>query len=181
MTFAGVNASLRKRFGQRVKELRQATGLSQEAFADRCGFARSYMSRIERGKANPSLDAVQDLADALGVEVVKLFVVNGELVATGVALEVPFARDGSYFSPTTFRPTTKEYNVGDKGAGNSQYFKEFADALAYLQARRAANKPVRWWRPNAKGDWGIVTAARWAPLPNPASVLVPQPSDDSSV
>ena len=157
--------SLRKRFGQRVKQLRQATGLSQEAFADRCGFVRSYMSRIERGKANPSLDAVQDLADALGVEVFRLFIVDGEPAATSTALEVPFARDGSYFSPMTFRPTTKEYNVGDKGAGNNEYFTEFADALAYLQARRAANEPVRWWRPNTKGNWSVVTAVRWATLP----------------
>jgi len=36
------------------------------------------MSRIERGGANPSLDAVQVLADALNVEVFKLFVLNGE-------------------------------------------------------------------------------------------------------
>jgi ribosome-binding protein aMBF1 (putative translation factor) len=36
--------TLRIQFGERVKELRIATGMSQEAFADRCGFARSYMS-----------------------------------------------------------------------------------------------------------------------------------------
>jgi transcriptional regulator with XRE-family HTH domain len=47
--------------------------MSQEAFADKCGFARSYMSRIERGAANPSLDAVQTLADALRVTVGELF------------------------------------------------------------------------------------------------------------
>ena len=64
---------LRKQFGQRVKELRLAASMSQEAFADRCGFARSYMSRIERGGANPSLDAVEVLASALGVSVVVLF------------------------------------------------------------------------------------------------------------
>lgn len=50
-----------------------ASGLSQEAFADKCGFARSYMSRIERGTANPSLDAVQALADALKVPAARLF------------------------------------------------------------------------------------------------------------
>ncbi|HAL6884082.1 TPA: helix-turn-helix transcriptional regulator, partial [Klebsiella pneumoniae] len=53
--------SLRIQFGERVKELRIATGLSQEAFADRCGFARSYMSRIERGGSNASLDAIEVL------------------------------------------------------------------------------------------------------------------------
>lgn len=60
-------------FGQRVRELRLATGLSQEEFAERCGFARSYMSRIERGGANPSLDAIQVLADAFRVKPRELF------------------------------------------------------------------------------------------------------------
>ena len=48
-------------------------GSSQEAFADRCGFARSYMSRIERGRGNPSLDAIETLAGGLKVQVVRLF------------------------------------------------------------------------------------------------------------
>lgn len=47
--------------------------MSQEEFADKCGFARSYMSRVERGKGNPSLDAVETLAAALKVPVVRLF------------------------------------------------------------------------------------------------------------
>ena len=56
--------------------------MSQEAFADRCGFARSYMSRIERGGANPSLDAIEVLADALGVKVAALFAEEGSEHAT---------------------------------------------------------------------------------------------------
>jgi len=65
--------SLRHRFGHRVRALRLATGMTQEAFADRCGFARTYMSRIETGGANPSLDAIKTLADALKVELSVLF------------------------------------------------------------------------------------------------------------
>lgn len=53
--------------------MRLTSGMSQEAFADKCGYARSYMSRIERGLANPSLDAVEVLAEALGVKVCILF------------------------------------------------------------------------------------------------------------
>ena len=64
---------LRRKFGQRVAALRRAAGLSQEAFADRCGFARSYMSRIERGGANPSLDAIEALASGLKIPVKMLF------------------------------------------------------------------------------------------------------------
>ena len=47
--------------------------MSQEAFADKCGFARSYMSRVERGGANPSLDAIETLAGGLRVSVGELF------------------------------------------------------------------------------------------------------------
>jgi transcriptional regulator with XRE-family HTH domain len=68
-----VKRTLRKKFGSRVKELRLASGMSQEAFADKCGFARSYMSRVERGGANPSLDAIEALAGGLKVRVVELF------------------------------------------------------------------------------------------------------------
>ena len=68
-----MKTTLRTKFGQRVKRLRDKTGMSQEDLADRCGFARSYMSRIERGKANPSLDAIERLAGGLRVAVGALF------------------------------------------------------------------------------------------------------------
>lgn len=66
------NANLRKAFGQRIRDLRSALGYSQEGFADRCGFVRTYMSRIETGAANPTLDAVKVLADGLGVSLSSL-------------------------------------------------------------------------------------------------------------
>jgi len=61
------NKSIRISFGNRIRELRLASGMTQEAFADHCGFARTYMSRLEAGGANPSLDAIKTLADALKV------------------------------------------------------------------------------------------------------------------
>ncbi|QQZ43352.1 helix-turn-helix transcriptional regulator [Pseudomonas sp. SK3(2021)] len=66
------NQNLRKSFGQRIRELRSSQGFSQEAFADKCGFVRTYMSRIETGTANPSLDAAKVLADGLGVSLSQL-------------------------------------------------------------------------------------------------------------
>ena len=68
------NQNLRKGFGQRIRELRNSQGFSQEAFADRCGFVRTYMSRIETGTANPSLDAAKVLADGLGLTLSELLV-----------------------------------------------------------------------------------------------------------
>lgn len=64
---------LRVLFGRRVSELRRSAGLKQDEFAEKCGFARSYMSRIETGGANPSLDAIQTIATALKVPVRELF------------------------------------------------------------------------------------------------------------
>jgi len=68
-----MRVTLRKKFGQRIASLRRAAGVSQEDFAERCGFARSYMSRIERGKANPSLDAIETLAGGLKAREKELF------------------------------------------------------------------------------------------------------------
>lgn len=155
-----MKSTLRKRFGDNFKALRLVSGVSQEAFADKCGFARSYVSRIERGAANPSLDAIETLAAALGVEVVSFFGVTAKSVPPSNP-KVPFAKDGSFFSPTTFRPTTREFNVGGKGKGNVVRFTKFEDALAYLKAMPDA----RWWRPNESGNWGLVVAVRWDVLP----------------
>ncbi|GAB1843320.1 hypothetical protein MyNCGM152_40840 [Achromobacter xylosoxidans] len=69
----GMRPTLRKRFGTRVRELRRAAGFTQEEFAERCGYVRTYMSRIETGGANVSLDAIDVIAHALKVPVAALF------------------------------------------------------------------------------------------------------------
>jgi transcriptional regulator with XRE-family HTH domain len=60
------------RFGQRVREKRTELGLSQEAFADKCGLDRTYISSIERGKRNVSLLNIEMIAKALGTSVSEL-------------------------------------------------------------------------------------------------------------
>jgi transcriptional regulator with XRE-family HTH domain len=59
-------------FGRRVRDLRQARELSQEAFAETCGLDRTYISGIERGKRNVSLRNLRVIAEALGVDLSKL-------------------------------------------------------------------------------------------------------------
>lgn len=58
----------RRAFGRRVRELRQAQGLSQEGLAERSGLHRTYISSLERGRRNVGLDNVHTLAKALGVK-----------------------------------------------------------------------------------------------------------------
>lgn len=60
-------------FGQRVRELRQQTGLSQEKFALTIGMDRTYYSSVESGKRNLSLLNIKKLADGFGIPVADLF------------------------------------------------------------------------------------------------------------
>lgn len=60
-------------FGQRLRELRQKQGLSQEELGFRAGLHRTYVGGIERGERNVTLKNIQRLADALGVDIRALF------------------------------------------------------------------------------------------------------------
>ncbi|SFU13966.1 DNA-binding transcriptional regulator, XRE-family HTH domain [Kosakonia arachidis] len=62
--------------GQRVRTLRMEAGLSQESFADKCGLDRTYISGIERGTRNPTLEVLYTLATALHIELTSLFIFN---------------------------------------------------------------------------------------------------------
>ena len=59
---------VRTRLARNVRTLRVAADISQEAFADMVGVHRVYMSGIERGKRNPSIDVVERIAIALDVD-----------------------------------------------------------------------------------------------------------------
>lgn len=53
------------RFGRNLKRLRSAAGLSQEELASRSGLHRTYVSSVERGNRNVSLENIFALAAAL--------------------------------------------------------------------------------------------------------------------
>lgn len=61
-----------RQFGERVRELRQKRGLSQEELARAAGLHRTYVSDIERGKRNVALMNIARLARALGKSVGEL-------------------------------------------------------------------------------------------------------------
>jgi transcriptional regulator with XRE-family HTH domain len=58
--------------GSAIKAQRTALGLSQEQLAQRCGFDRTYISMLERGKRNPSLLNLLRLAAGLETTVSQL-------------------------------------------------------------------------------------------------------------
>lgn len=63
-----------KVFSSNLKKYRILIGMSQESFAERAGLHRTYISAVERGKRSISLDNIQKIADALGIETYLLFV-----------------------------------------------------------------------------------------------------------
>lgn len=67
-----------KVFGSNVKYYRRATGLSQEAFAEKCGLHRTYISAIECFRRSISLENIQKIADALKIEPYLLLLENKE-------------------------------------------------------------------------------------------------------
>ena len=61
-------------FGDNLKKYRKNMGVSQEEFAERCGLHRTYISAIECYRRSISLENIQRIADALGVETYKMFI-----------------------------------------------------------------------------------------------------------
>lgn len=56
-----------------MRTLRQEAGMSQVVFGEKCGFYQTYLSRVENGHANPTLNAIEVIAASLGLSVFELF------------------------------------------------------------------------------------------------------------
>lgn len=62
------------RLGQTVLHYRRKTGMTIREFADYAGISTSLISQIERGQANPSLNVLELIAQALNVPLFTLFI-----------------------------------------------------------------------------------------------------------
>jgi transcriptional regulator with XRE-family HTH domain len=60
---------IKEKFGNRLKTLRKEKGLSQEELALKSGLNRPYISAIEKGKRNVSLEVMEKLAEAMDIEI----------------------------------------------------------------------------------------------------------------
>lgn len=73
---------MRQLVGRNFARLRREKGLTQEDVAARSGFSQQYISSLERGRRNPTVITLYELAQALGVSHVDLVV--PEDVAPGI-------------------------------------------------------------------------------------------------
>lgn len=67
---------MRKLVGRNVRRLRLASGMTQEQFAERSGFSQQYISDLERGRRNPTIVSLFELAQALGAKPVDLLIAD---------------------------------------------------------------------------------------------------------
>ena len=65
--------TIQQKVGIIIKKLRKERGMSQETFAYESGIDRRYMSDIENGKRNISLDILERIADKLKIQISDLF------------------------------------------------------------------------------------------------------------
>lgn len=67
------NGDIRTKTGLRIKELRDAAGVSQESLALDIGMARSYLAEIETGKRNVSLINLERISTGLNTSLADFF------------------------------------------------------------------------------------------------------------
>ncbi len=65
---------IKKRFGLAIRERRKAADISQEELAMRIGADQAYVSRIEAGQMNVTLETAAQFAAALGTDIAELFI-----------------------------------------------------------------------------------------------------------
>lgn len=62
-----------KKFGERIKYLRNEIGISQEKFALSIDMDRTYYASVENGRRNISIKNITKIADGLGISLEELF------------------------------------------------------------------------------------------------------------
>jgi transcriptional regulator with XRE-family HTH domain len=70
---------MRKLVGRNFARLRRAKGLTQEQVEERSGLSQQYLSGLERGRRNPTVITLYELAQALEVSHVELVAPDGDV------------------------------------------------------------------------------------------------------
>lgn len=73
-----MNSQAKKLIGKRLKNLRKAGGKTQEQLAESVDMSSKYLSRVELGLENPTIDTFLKLANALKIEPGELFEISHE-------------------------------------------------------------------------------------------------------
>lgn len=79
---------LKDTLSRNVKALRLSLHLTQESLAKRAGLSSQFVSLLERGQRNPTLDVLESLSKALSVTPSELLATDGESISRGKAVAI---------------------------------------------------------------------------------------------
>ena len=68
-----MEATLRRGFGERIRQLRKSLGLTQEELAEKADMDYKYLGAVERGERNITIDNIEKIAKGFQVEACQLF------------------------------------------------------------------------------------------------------------
>lgn len=75
-----MSKKVKKAFGKALREIRKKRGLSQLDVSTACDLDRAYMSELERGLKNPSLETIFRLGDAMKISAADIIKKTAELL-----------------------------------------------------------------------------------------------------
>ena len=70
---------LQQKIGNRIRELRESKGISQQNLAAICNFEKANLSRIEAGRTNPTISTLYKISQALEITLSDLLKVEATL------------------------------------------------------------------------------------------------------
>ena len=76
------NIQLQQKIGEKIKQIREIKGITQQDLAAACNFEKSNMSRIEAGKTNFTISTLYKISMALDVKLAELVDVLGQMPET---------------------------------------------------------------------------------------------------
>ena len=68
--------NIKDKVGQRIKELRHERALTQEALANKADVDRTYMTDVENGRRNISIEVLEKIIKALDVSFQEFFIAD---------------------------------------------------------------------------------------------------------
>ena len=114
--------------GLRLRREREARRLGLAEVADRCGLTKSFLSRVERDQASPSLSSLMSICEAIGVAISVLLatpqtrLVRASERATLKGLPGASVVDTLIAPPTQRHVTVMETVVGPGGSAGDDWY-----------------------------------------------------------
>jgi site-specific DNA-methyltransferase (adenine-specific) len=120
-----------KELGRRLRMERLAAGLSLVTLADKLKVTKGYLSRLESGKAAPSVRMVERIAEVIGADPDPLYVLAGYLPADVRQI----LNQNPIEAPTLLRDTFGVYSANDQSAQSVQHSKSRPSLQVTTQAQ----------------------------------------------